>query len=384
MRRVGSKAFAVAAVVALTGCGGAPGAPASPSFGGSSVDWLGGRGAITTEALGRAMQLGAADPVARALFDEAIQRIGGGRLEGLAAQVTPCGPDVVGESGLTKVDTADVYVPRSLEELAFGTRAPETDQVLAAAGAVSSREIRVRTEPDFLVVERTSLPRICILPRLSLAEAYETLVHELVHALRMDPRRSRALALQPIDEAAFRVAVALEPGGEVEAYSTSLGARIRLREPARLTSPLLPFFDPHTGAPLANGDTLAALVLAPRPQGLGYATGTLEGALGRAREALAKSVGAERTMLEAMLAERRTNIPLFEQNVAVHTHNLGVFQHNLDLATARGSSDLAAKSRAGLDDTARKLARTKALLEAARASEARITALLATLDVEEK
>jgi hypothetical protein len=235
---------------------------------------------------------------------------------------------------------------------------------------------------DFIVVERTPLPQICIVPRLSVAEAYEAVVHELVHALRYRPRGRWDLARTPIDAPSFRQALVTGPGGELEAYTQSVGARIRLRHGRLLASPLLVGFDPASGAPRMPPNDLAALILAPQPGGLGYADGLLSGALVQARREVVDELAARRQLVETMIGERKSGAEILEKNVGVYQHNIEANRHNLGIARSRGDKALIQKSSAGLAEAESGLARTRAMLDAAHASEARLVEELGALTTE--
>jgi hypothetical protein len=85
-------------------------------------------------------------------------------------------------------------------------------------------------------------------------------------------------------------------------------------------------------------------------------------------------------MVQSVIAERRTNAERLTKNIDVHTHNTSVHAHNAKIAEARGDRALAERSRAGLREAETGLARTKAMIEAARVSEARLTEQLTQIE----
>jgi hypothetical protein len=349
-----------------------------------NASWLAGSPTITPEHLSRALALGARDREVTALVNEAVQRLAGGDPDRLASAFSPCPPGVTTEGGLTLLRSHDAYLPRTIEELAFGTRHPRTAEDLAELQKGPLRDVRVVDQPDFLVVERTLVPQICIVGRLSLASAYEAIVHELVHAVRNNPRDGSALAAKIDDEAAFRAALVAVRGGELEAYVVGTRARLRLGQRGVYLSPIIHLFDPRTGELAAPYPVLVDLILAPRPRGLGYADGLMRDSFLRARAELAEHHLRRRTIVERVLEERRGNIGVVLKNIDVHTHNLAAHRHNLELATARGSRALTETSRAGIKNAEEKLARSRAMLDAARASEVRLRDELEAIRAEER
>lgn len=370
----------IAVALAFAGCVEVNGVPAPYPADALDADWLDGASTIDAVHLGRILALGERDPEVAALFREAVKRLGGGHLEDFTGRFSPCPPTMGSESGFTSVKSLEAWIPRSLEDLALGKRSPSTDAELARFQSGRSRDVRVTTHADFIHAERTLLPEICIVARLPVVDAYEAIVHELVHALGMDPQAKTRLAAVARDKHAYDLSFVLLRGGEVEAYTVSGRARLRLGYRGTRVARIQPFFDPRTAQPALGQEALAEVILATPPKGLGYASGLLANAFDEARRELSAQRVAERSMLEQVLAERRANIGVFTTNVDVHTHNIAAHRHNLGVAAATGNQPLAAKSRAGLTAAERALADTRKLLEAARASEARLVGAVAGLE----
>jgi len=223
------------------------------------------------------------------------------------------------------------------------------------------------------------LPEICIAPRLSVADAYEAVVHELYHALRRDPRAARNLAGTAADEKAFQVAFAQAPGGEVEAYLASTRARVRLGHPGKRTAPMARVLDAGTGKPTVPQAQLADIVLGPKPNGLGYSQGLFRGVYTDARKTLLEQLGAKRTALETAQKERRTKIESLGKNIEIQTQNIEVYRHNLGLDTAKADKALADKARSGMAEAERELASLRKLMDVARESEKRLGVELAAV-----
>ena len=344
------------------------------------ADWLDGESTIRATHVERLLALGRADPEVTSLVREAVRVLGNGRIDGLAARFSPCPATAGSPPGRTVVNGAIALIPRSLQEIALGQRSPITEAHLAAAQNGRAREVRVTTEADFIRVERTFLPDICIASRLSIVEAYEAVVHELVHALRLSPHARTHLAATAKTKAAFDLAMVLLPGGEVEAYTVSWRARMRIPDRGLRMWRGLRFINPYTLQLATTPDVLARAILAPPPEGLGYAEGTLASTFEEAKHALDTETTEVRSLLDATLAERRANIAVYEANLNAYTHNIAAYHHNLRLAESTANRQLAVVSRAGIAEAERGLAETRALLDAGRASETRLVADLASVD----
>lgn len=370
-------AFTVA--LGATGCGAAAGGLDRRAPESLDEDWLQGGATITPAHLTRELALGANDPEVSALAREAVERLGGGQLAALAACFSSCPASVTLEGGLTIIKSSDVWITRSIEELAFGTRPAQEDQERAGLRKGRFREIRLVEGPDFILVERTLLPEICIVPRLSVAAAYEAIVHELVHAVHIEPRSGSNLAETVRDEHGFLSAFVMVPGGEVHAYTVGTRARLRLQHQAYRASPLIALFDLDSGEPRVPAPAMAEVILGREPYGLGYADGLLQRTFSESRETALGKLEERSNLVAQVLDERRRNLAIFLANVEVHTHNLAAHEHNLSIAGARGDAALLARSRAGLAEAERGLARTRAMIVAARASEVRLTDQLAAL-----
>jgi len=286
--------------------------------------------------------------------------------------VSLCADPEVAEGGLTRTEFNDVSVVRTVEEIAFGPRPESTERQLAAVQAGSFLDVRVVTLPDFIRVERTMLPDICISDRVSVLQAYEAIVHELVHALRADPRSQIALARTVTDEGAFRTATVLARGGEVEAYVTGMSARLRLHRSESLTSPIVNLFDPQSGELGAPPIALAARILADRPQGLGYASGLLRDSYPNARRSARAGLSSLYTLAVEALRDRQSHIDTAMANIVIHTNNIAAHRHNIQVASSRGNAALRAQELAALVVSEESLARTKTILEAAGSSKARL------------
>ena len=361
-------------VLAATLCAcGAEDRPAPAVKNPLDADWLDGGSTISAEQLDRVLKLGDGDAEVSALVAEARTQLGKGDGRALAERFSPCPPSATVEGGITTAAVSDVWMPLTVEDLSGATFGAETEKKLLELEKAPNQKARRVRQPDFVLLERTSLPEICIAPRLSLANAYEAVVHELVHALRRDPRAARSLVATAADERAFLSAFALVPGGEVEAYTFSTRASIRLGHGGKRTAPLLPSFDASTGQPRATPAQLAELIIAPRPKGLGYAQGLLRGVFADAKKNQHEYLSSKRKAFETAQSERRTKLASLQKNVEVQTNNLDVHRYHLDLAGARGDKALGDRSRAGVAEAEKTLGELRKLIEAARASEKRLT-----------
>jgi hypothetical protein len=127
---------------------------------------------------------------------------------------------------------------------------------------------------------------------------------------------------------------------------------------------------------------LAGLILAPQPGGLGYADGLLREALTQARREILEELVTRRQLLETSIGERKTAVEILEKNIGVYQHNIEANRHNLSIAKARADRALIQRSQAGIAEGESGLARTRAMLDAAHASEARLVEELAAVGAE--
>ena len=372
----------IAALAVVVGACGGSGVHADSAGGPLASDWLDGDSDIEGEDLERVFALGARDAQVQAVFAEAKKRLGGGSVDALAERMKTCATDPAQEPGHAKLLCEHALLGLEVEDLVAGKPTAVTQQRIAEVVATPARDARVEMHTDYVLVERTLLPQICVVPRMTLAEAYEVLLHELVHALHYEPCKLMASATQPLDDDAFRQQVVLAPGGEADAYVLSVGARLRLGTPGSVTSPLLDLFDPQTGALRVTREALAPRILAPPPGGLGYAQNRLRDPRGEATAALIQQLSLRRSLLEELIRKRRSAAGVHAQNVAIHGQNIQASQHNIGVAQRKGDGRAQSEWRAKLAASEQGLAATKASLDAASASETRLTAELATLDAQ--
>jgi hypothetical protein len=356
----------------VCGCGADDKPPAAPVKNALDADWLDDGPTISAGQLERVLKLGDGDSDVSALVADARTQLGKGDSAALAQRFSPCPATTTVEGGLTTAAVSDVWMPLTVEDLAGATLTAETEKKLVELEKAPAQKARRVRQPDFVLLERTSLPEVCIAPRLSIADAYEAVVHELVHALRRDPRSARNLVATSADERAFLTALTLVPGGEVDAYTVSTRARIRLGHRGKRTAVLLPSFDASTGQLRAAPNQLSELIIAPRPKGLGYADGLLRGAFAEAKKNQLEYLSSKKTAFETAQSERRGKLASLQKNVEVQTNNLDVHRYHLDLAGAKGDKALADKSRAGVAEAEKTLAGLRKLIEVTRASEKRL------------
>ena len=372
----------VSVALFIAGCRSLPdAAPPSATSNGDPLhaNWLGGGSTVSADRVAATLAVGDSDPLVRDLVRKATERLGGGTPAGLAARFSVCEATDASHAGLTEVRFKDAWVVRTVEELAFATRPEITQRQLAALQEGPSLNVRIVTLPDLVLVERTMLPEICIAQRISILEAYEAIVHELVHALRADPRSALTLAQTAPDERAFLLAFVQAPGGETEAYETAVAARLRLHHTDRLTSPILRFFDRTSGALVVPPVVLADAILAPLPEGLGYADGRLRDSYTNAWRKVRESLSLRSTLIEEALKDRQRLIDVATANVDIHTSNVAVHRHNVQVASARGMVGLKAREAAALDESRKELERTHTLLATAQSSKTRLEKDIASL-----
>lgn len=339
------------------------------------ADWLDGDGRLTLPRFERVLTMGQRDPEVAALFAESVARLGRGRVAELFDRFSVCTPEQAqGLAGKTFLRT----------EVAVFSRTPEME----AAAREQTRGpdllgVRVVDTPDYLVVRRWVAPRICLVPGISLAGAYEALVHELVHALRRDPfaaEQAADLTAPGLDEGTFSIARVQSPGDEVDAYVAASRARARLEGTnGVLLGPLQPLFDP-SGVLRAPRDVLARTILAPAPTGLGYASGTMHAALAQARRDEADMLDVRRKVVAALVENKQKERAVHAQNVVIHTQNVGAFEHNIGVARQRGDAALEARTRAQLAEEQRLLLASKQSDQDAAAAGVRLAAELSSLD----
>jgi hypothetical protein len=316
--------------------------------------WLGGATTVTLAHIEVLRRVGADDPNASALFREAEQRIGGGTAEGLAARVSICGADEE-RRGHTEMPHADAMIQRSSYEVRTGTRSRSTEEQLSDFAGAPARDLRTIEHLDFIELRRTSLPQICLRANLSVVEAYETLVHELVHAVRADPWGEEELAATVADEPAFLSALSLMAGSEVDAYVMAAGAIMHLRCDYHPDARLERLFDPRTLKLRATREEVATIIVQSKPVGFGYGDGSLRGRFAQARRGRLESLSAKRALVATLLTGRRK-----------------VIAADSDFLRSGKSKERGAQAIADSRDS----------LAAARLSEGRLTKLSQDLDVE--
>lgn len=360
---------AAALALVLAGCAAHGGASRGDPM---ERDWLDGGTVVGAEHLERVAALAQADPLDASLFAEARDRLGGGSVAGLAARFSTCPPSANGEPGLTNLACEHALLGLGLDDVAAGKPTSETQTRIAALLRAPARDVRVEQHPDYVFFERTSLPAICVAPRLSVAEAYEVVVHELVHALRYAPCRRTDDALGPADDATYMAAAVLAPGGEADAFVASIRARLRVSSQGWLISPLLDVFDRGTGNLIAPREALVPRILAPPPTGLGYATGRLATVRNDALAAVTMKLSLKNELFDKLLAQRRAAADVDRQNLHIHESNIEAARNNQAVYRARGDAKGVARWAAEEATAVRGLAATKAELEIATTSERRL------------
>jgi hypothetical protein len=326
--------------------------------------------------LAKLAEMGKGDAEVSALFAEATRTLGGS-LDAVASHMTICPQEVTREGGLTLVERHSALIGRPIEEVAAGPASPTADAYFRSL-KFAVRAVRRTDEPDSVRFDLTLMPKICFVQKLSVGEAYEGVVHELVHALRYDPDDVTAIAVSSPDEATFMRRAVLTRGGEAEAYAIATRARRRIRG-GHFNSSLAPILNLDSPTPIAP-EVFANAILAPPPRGLGYADGIFRGtyqeAIVKARETLV----TERDLDAKLLGERRNFLAYLAKKDQVDQSNLGVFEHNAEVGKARGDGALIADSQRQYAETKASIARTKTLGEVANASIARLTARLADVE----
>lgn len=352
------------ALTASTACGPRPGSGASVSVprsvvdGPGAADWLDGEATATPARVLRLFDLAARDPAAKAIVDDATASLGDGSRERLAALFTRCAPDVEGsgEAGKTYLRWQSALLSKDHASLLAGAPSKELSAKIRELSAAERTLVaRVEDHPDYVVVRRAERPTICLVAPMSMAAAYEAMIHELVHARARQATDEGPDADAFATEAAYLTAVVLSPGDEVDAYVAASGARARLDGTTRhLVAPLASAFD-ASGRLQKPREEIARLVLARRPVGLGYVDGALRGAYARDKETQARLRASRRDFVERLLQAKRQELSGLDANLAVHRHNLAARRHNLGVARARGDATEVAKLTKAIADDERAL-----------------------------
>jgi hypothetical protein len=367
MTRLRAATLSLTLVLASAGCGGGTSrGPGNATAG----DWLDGTNELTEARFDRVMSVVVRDPDGNRIALEAVARLGRGSPAVLRSRFRVCvGAEADGLEGKTY----------TREELHLVGRGEGFEAALE--GAIRSGDpldVRVEEGPDFVMVSRWLMPRICIQPGLGTTQAAEAFVHELIHALRRDPR----INPDPVafDDESYARAVVQLPGDEVDAYAGAVRVRIRLDGQQAIAPQLARVFDP-AGNLLVSRDDLGRIVLARQPQGLGYADGLLAGARQKAIASEAKRVAMRRDLLAQYADFRRQEAAVHAKNIEIFTGNLKVYEHNIGVAQQRNDPALEQKTRAQLAAEQRTLADARTKLAAAQASEERVRADLGPLDM---
>jgi hypothetical protein len=330
-------------LVSLVSCGRAapPSAPLQgrrpPPAEALSKDWLDGGSSLRREHFERLLDIVAQDPEAVALVQKSVasfKRKDHGDLFGLFSL---CPEDTPKDSGGHTFFDYDLGVfSLDVESLASGKLSPHAQAQLDEALAPPNLMRYTRKNfPDYVLIHRSMVPRICMVRGLDLATAYETLIHELTHATLRDPHFSTKKASET-DEATFLEISVQAPGDEVDAYVAGTRARIRLEKNRnRVHKQLQRYFDDQ-GNLVGPRLQVARAILAPAPAGLGYAASSLKDAYARAIEAERAELSTRLQVIEATLTMRREQQQVLSKNAEVHAHNLKVFQQQAEIARSKG------------------------------------------------
>lgn len=362
-------------------CGSEPVLPVSQV--GTGHDWLDGGGSIQPRHLTRVLGMGDGDPAVKALFAEARTKLGGGSDEGLAARFELCGEEVQNEPGRTTLLCEHALLGMELDDVVAGKPTPSTKKRLDELTATPSRDARVQQHAEYVLVERTLLPKVCVMPRLSLAEAYEVVVHELVHALSYQPCQLMESARSDEAPDAFRAKVLLSPGGEVDAYLASIPARLRLGQGgSALSAPLITYFDAKTFAPKVQREELVSPILVAPPQGLGYGLNRMKDPRAELRLALVAQLDLRRELLGELVQRRRAAAEVFGKNIPIHQHNIDAARNNIEVARQRNDRRLLADWQQKLAASEAGQANARKMVEVASSSEKRLTGEIGELQTE--
>ena len=378
------RAALTALPLALGACSSTPASPSlasrqPPPASALAGDWLDGGSTLQRAHFERLLDVASQDPEVRAFLERAavaLKRQGPGDLFGL---LSVCNQGEQDEGGHTFLLFDIGVFSLDVDSLIAGKASPQVQaQLDEAARQPDLMRIERRDSPDYVLLRRSRVPRICLARGISVASAYEALVHELVHASQRDPQLVMVPASQS-DQASFLVAFVQAPGDEVDAYLTGARATIRLDHGRRrVHRALQPLLDDQ-GQPVADRATVARTILAPVPNGLGYATGALRDAYAKELEAENAEHDARQRVVNETLAIRREQHRVFESNVGVHQHNIAAYQQNATIYRSQGDRAGEQKALAGVQEATRLLTDTQRQLAAVVASEQRLTAESALL-----
>ncbi|MCS6900031.1 MAG: hypothetical protein RMJ98_10125 [Myxococcales bacterium] len=302
-----------------------------------SKDWLDGGSSLRREYFERLLDLVAQDPEAVALVQRAVTAFKRRDHGDLFDLFSICPEDTPKDSGGHTFFNYDLGVfSLDVESLASGKLSAhaqaQLDEVLASPTLM--RYLR-KNFPDYVLIYRSMVPRICMVRGLDLGTAYETLIHELTHATLRDPHYFPKKASET-DEATFLESSVQAPGDEVDAYIAGIRARIRVEKNRnRVHRQLQRYFDDQ-GNLVAPRLQIARAILAPAPAGLGYAQSSLQDAYARALEAERAELFTRLQVVEATLVMRREQQEVLSKNAEVHAHNLKVYQQQAELARSKG------------------------------------------------
>jgi hypothetical protein len=352
--------FALLLLVLLASCA-RPSPPSAPLSGRAPPpaaalrkDWLDGASSLRREHFERLLDLVAQDPEAVALVQKAVVAFKRRDHGDLFPLFSLCPADTPKDSGGHTFFDFDLGVfSLDVESLASGKLSANAQAQLDEALGAPNLMRHVRKDfPDYVLIRRSMIPRICMVQGLDLTTAYETLLHELTHATLRDPHFSPKKASE-LDEPSFLEGAVQAPGDEVDAYVAGTRARIRLEKSReRVHKQLQRFFDDQgnlTGPRLQ----VARAILAPPPAGLGYAATSLQDAHARALEAENAEFSTRLQVVEATLTMRREQQQVFHKNAEVHAHNLEVHKQQADLARSKGDKAALAQAQQKSADAAR-------------------------------
>lgn len=332
-------------------------------------DWLGGSSSLRREHFERLLDVASQDPAAIALLEKSavtLKRRNVADLFGLLSLCPEGGAEDAGGHTFFDYDLGVFSI--DLETLASGK---PSAQVQAQFEQVTSAPQLMRWTrqdfPDYVLVRRTMVPRICLVRTMDVVSAYETLLHELTHATLRDPHFALKKTSE-VDEATFLEQFVQAPGDEVDAYVAGTRARIRVdKGRARVHKQFARFFDDQ-GNLTAARLLVARAILAPPPAGLGYAATSLRDARAKSHEAEVAELNARLRVVEATLSMRREQQRVLGKNAEVHAHNVSAFRQQAEVARQRGDAQAQREALAKADEAARQAAEVRQQLPIAEAS----------------
>lgn len=317
-------------------------------------NWLQGSRTLRQQYFERLLDLVAQDPEATTLINQAVTAFKRREPGDLFRLFSLCPPDTPPDSGgHTFLDFNIAVFSLDIDSLSSGKPSAQVQlQIDDLLKAPENMRVVQKNFPDYIMIKRSMIPKICMIQDMNLASAYQTLLHELTHATLRDPHTLPGSPMS-MDESTFLEKLVQAPGDELDAYRVSIRARIRLDKSRENVYPQLRRFFNDQGDLTGSRIQLARAILAPAPVGLAYASTSMSGAYKEAIETERAEFATRLKLVEATLAARKEQQRIFLENIEIYTHNVEASKQRSALARSKGDKAGAVQAQQKGEEAAR-------------------------------